>query len=132
MLVSASRSSSSKLGSFLVLPSSGRILLQVGWRLACLMLLGFISVTSTILSIVSIITLERDRVLYPPAVRERMVSKIAFGSCTAYDYSPQPVWVHGVIPSEPDAWIWSLSFLFKSSVLCLRKSSFSETYLPLV
>ncbi|KAL3684029.1 hypothetical protein R1sor_002051 [Riccia sorocarpa] len=79
---------------------------KVGWRLICLVVLGIISLTSTILSIVSIISLERDRVLYPPAVRERMVSKIAFGSCTAYDYSAQPVWVHGVIPSNPDAWIW--------------------------
>ncbi|BFI29582.1 hypothetical protein AXG93_3242s1330 [Marchantia polymorpha subsp. ruderalis] len=93
---------------------------KVGWRLACLMLLGFISVTSTILSIVSIITLERDRVLYPPAVRERMVSKIAFGSCTAYDYSPQPVWVHGVIPSEPDAWIWlgDMAYMDEPRVNC--------------
>lgn len=34
------------------------------------------------------------------------IKKIAFGSCTAYDLRPQRVWVDGVIPAAPDAWVW--------------------------
>lgn len=35
------------------------------------------------------------------------VSRIAFGSCTSYDaYTPQSVWTRGVIPYDPDVWIW--------------------------
>jgi hypothetical protein len=37
-----------------------------------------------------------------------LVSRIAFGSCTARTKMPQPIWEQAVIPSEPDAWIWSV------------------------
>ncbi|EFN59092.1 hypothetical protein CHLNCDRAFT_137864 [Chlorella variabilis] len=34
------------------------------------------------------------------------VSRIAFGSCSAYDIRNQSVWDQGVMPSQPDAWVW--------------------------
>ncbi|CAM6118223.1 unnamed protein product [Calypogeia fissa] len=94
---------------------------KVRWRFVGVMLVGVVSVVSTVLSIVSIVTLERSGVSLPArAPRERMVSKIAFGSCTAYDYSPQPIWVHGVIPSDPDAWIWvgDMAYMDEPRVNC--------------
>ncbi|GBF97189.1 hypothetical protein Rsub_10050 [Raphidocelis subcapitata] len=36
----------------------------------------------------------------------RPVRRLAFGSCTAYDLRPQLVWTSGVIPFNPDAWVW--------------------------
>jgi hypothetical protein len=45
-----------------------------------------------------------------PMLRHRkapgLVSRIAFGSCTARTKMPQPIWEQAVIPSEPDAWFW--------------------------
>ncbi|PSC67028.1 Clavaminate synthase isoform B, partial [Micractinium conductrix] len=41
--------------------------------------------------------------LWPPKKR---VSRVAFGSCTAHDVQAQPIWEEGIIPSEPDAWVW--------------------------
>ena len=38
--------------------------------------------------------------LHTPA----LVSRIAFGSCTAYDARYQEIWTEGIIPAEPDAW----------------------------
>jgi len=37
---------------------------------------------------------------------DKRVSRIAYGSCTSFHLYPQPVWTQGVIPSDPDAWIW--------------------------
>ena len=36
----------------------------------------------------------------------RPLKRVAFGSCTAYDARPQPVWTEGVVPAAPDAWVW--------------------------
>jgi hypothetical protein len=70
------------------------------------MLVGTASIVSTILSIVALMNTEEHTTNKLPAPEERTVHRIAFGSSTAYDYSPQPVWSHGIIPSDPDAWIW--------------------------
>eukprot|EP00882_Tetradesmus_deserticola_P026846 GHRQ01029657.1.p1 GENE.GHRQ01029657.1~~GHRQ01029657.1.p1 ORF type:complete len:181 (+),score=39.52 GHRQ01029657.1:553-1095(+) len=34
------------------------------------------------------------------------IKRVAFSSCTSYDLRPQPIWTEGVIPSNPDAWVW--------------------------
>jgi alkaline phosphatase D len=34
------------------------------------------------------------------------LSRIAFGSCSAYDIRNQSVWDQGVMPAQPDAWVW--------------------------
>lgn len=39
----------------------------------------------------------------PPSFRP--VQRIAFGSCTAHDLRPQPIW-NQVVAAKPDAWIW--------------------------
>ncbi|XP_024529117.1 uncharacterized protein LOC9650319 isoform X2 [Selaginella moellendorffii] len=48
------------------------------------------------------------------------VSRIAFGSSSSHDYSAQPVWVHGIIPSDPHAWIWlgNMAYLDEARVNC--------------
>jgi len=46
-----------------------------------------------------------------------IVSKIAFGSCTGYDYRPQHIWSAGVIPTEPDAWIWTGDFVYMDHIV---------------
>ena len=35
----------------------------------------------------------------------RPISRIAFGSCTAHDLRPQPIW-NTIVASQPDAWVW--------------------------
>ncbi|KAH9533048.1 hypothetical protein CY35_18G030200 [Sphagnum magellanicum] len=79
---------------------------KLRWRFVFLMLVGTASIVSTILSIVALMNTEDHTTNKLPAPEERTVHRIAFGSSTAYDYSPQPVWSHGIIPSDPDAWIW--------------------------
>eukprot|EP00249_Psilotum_nudum_P012012 c23529_g1_i1 orf=105-1763(+) len=70
------------------------------------------------ISIGSITILERKR--NANNKNQKLASKIAFGSSTSYDYRPQPVWVHGVIPSNPDAWIWlgDMAYMDKPRVNC--------------
>ncbi|XP_024536570.1 uncharacterized protein LOC112348404 [Selaginella moellendorffii] len=48
------------------------------------------------------------------------VSRIAFGSSSSHDYSAQPAWVHGIIPSDPHAWIWlgNMAYLDEARVNC--------------
>ncbi|KAL4859501.1 hypothetical protein ACK3TF_000601 [Chlorella vulgaris] len=41
--------------------------------------------------------------LWPP---KKLISRIGFGSCSAYDIRNQSIWEQGVIPSEPDMWLW--------------------------
>lgn len=41
--------------------------------------------------------------LWPP---KKVLSSLAFGSCSAYDVRQQPIWEQGIIPSQPDAWVW--------------------------
>ncbi|GBG77632.1 hypothetical protein CBR_g24078 [Chara braunii] len=54
-----------------------------------------------------------SRVFQPAAMPEgHIVSKVAFGSCTARVVVPQPIWAWGVIPSEPHAWIWNGDFSY--------------------
>ncbi|GFR47159.1 hypothetical protein Agub_g8850 [Astrephomene gubernaculifera] len=50
----------------------------------------------------------------------RPTRRIAFGSCTSYDLRPQPVWAEGVIPAQPDAWIWlgDMAYLDSSPISC--------------
>jgi hypothetical protein len=36
-----------------------------------------------------------------------LVSNIAFGSCTSYDLRKLDIWKTAIIPSAPDAWIWT-------------------------
>lgn len=45
------------------------------------------------------------------------IKKIAFGSCTAYDLRPQPIWTQGVIPAQPDAWVWLGDFAYMDDPL---------------
>ncbi|MEW5306897.1 MAG: hypothetical protein WDW36_009334 [Sanguina aurantia] len=61
--------------------------------------------------------------------RERAgVSRIAFGSCTAYDLRSQPVWTQGVIPSAPHAWIWlgDMAYTDTSDADCSLYPSFPQ------
>lgn len=44
--------------------------------------------------------------LHSIVVRHPLVSRIAFGSGTASEYGPQPIWQQAVIPTDPHAWIW--------------------------
>lgn len=48
------------------------------------------------------------------------VSRIAFGSDTSSDYRSQPIWVQGVIPSDPHAWIWAgdMAYMDKPRINC--------------
>jgi alkaline phosphatase D len=45
------------------------------------------------------------------------VSRIAFGSCAAYDARAQPIWEEGVIPSQPDAFVWLGDFYYADEAL---------------
>lgn len=63
--------------------------------------------------------------------RSGPISKIAFGSCTTYYRHPQSIWTQvrlhfsarwlkvfqGVIPSDPDMWIWLGDFAYFDSYL---------------
>lgn len=44
--------------------------------------------------------------------QRKIVSRVAFGSCTSRRPIEQPIWREGVIPSNPDAWIWCLHLFF--------------------
>ena len=35
------------------------------------------------------------------------VQSIAFGSCTSYDLREMNIWTDAIVPSKPDAWIWT-------------------------
>ncbi|CAG9466642.1 unnamed protein product [Pedinophyceae sp. YPF-701] len=50
----------------------------------------------------------------------RTVKRVAFGSCTAYDLRPQPIWDQ-IMRAEPDAWVWvgDFSYLDMPFVNCL-------------
>ncbi len=39
-------------------------------------------------------------------------SSIAFGSCTAYDLRELSIWDDAILPSQPDAWIWTGDFVY--------------------
>jgi hypothetical protein len=47
-----------------------------------------------------------DAVLEVDVVTKKIVSKVGFGSCTSRVAMEQPIWRHGVIPSDIEAWIW--------------------------
>lgn len=47
-----------------------------------------------------------DTVLEGDEVTRKIVSKVGFGSCTSRVAMEQPIWRHGVIPSDIEAWIW--------------------------
>eukprot|EP00210_Caulerpa_lentillifera_P006442 g6154.t1 len=49
--------------------------------------------------------------------RDHPISRIAFGSCSVYHRYPQTFWTTGVIPSQPDAWIWLGDFIYLDSGL---------------
>ncbi|CAN0040100.1 unnamed protein product, partial [Ascophyllum nodosum] len=51
------------------------------------------------------------------------VSKIAFGSCTTFSaLEEQPIWTQGIVPAEPDAWIWlgDMAYLDLPTVDCFH------------
>ncbi|GIL44626.1 hypothetical protein Vafri_2150 [Volvox africanus] len=54
------------------------------------------------------------------ANRFQPTRKVAFGSCSSYDLRPQPIWTEGVVPAQPDAWIWvgDMAYLDTSPVSC--------------
>lgn len=66
---------------------------------------------------------------------QQLVTRLAFGSCTGYDFRPQPIWAGGVIPfqvseardvpnlpvavcsasphtAQPDAWVWAGDMIY--------------------
>eukprot|EP00210_Caulerpa_lentillifera_P006441 g6153.t1 len=49
--------------------------------------------------------------------RDQPISRIALGSCVSYYRYPQTFWTTGVIPSEPDAWIWLGDFIYLDTAL---------------
>lgn len=49
---------------------------------------------------------DDDAVLEVDVVPKKIVSKVGFGSCTSRVAMEQPIWRHGVIPSDIEAWIW--------------------------
>lgn len=86
--------------------ASYKFIFQKSWKATFLVIIGILSLGSAVVSIWSVTILEGQRHQNARRVKDKTVSKIAFGSCTAYDYQAQPVWPGGVIPSEPDAWVW--------------------------
>eukprot|EP00200_Dunaliella_tertiolecta_P004176 CAMPEP_0202341118 /NCGR_PEP_ID=MMETSP1126-20121109/2261_1 /ASSEMBLY_ACC=CAM_ASM_000457 /TAXON_ID=3047 /ORGANISM="Dunaliella tertiolecta, Strain CCMP1320" /LENGTH=624 /DNA_ID=CAMNT_0048931911 /DNA_START=143 /DNA_END=2017 /DNA_ORIENTATION=- len=62
----------------------------------------------------------------PSSARE--VSRVAFGSCSAYDVRPQPIWENAIIPSAPDAWVWlgDFAYLDDTAVRCSATPSAPE------
>jgi len=48
------------------------------------------------------------------------ISRIAFGSCTSYDTREITIFETGIIPTEPDAWIWlgDIVYMDSSSINC--------------
>lgn len=79
---------------------------------------GVVALLSLTLSIGSIALLERTRSAVNS--KHKISTRVAFGSGTSFDYRSQPVWVHGVIPSKPDAWIWlgDMAYLDKPRINC--------------
>jgi len=60
------------------------------------------------------------------------ITKIAFGSCTAYDERPQPIWTEGVIPSAPHAWFWAgdMAYLDDPDVDCFQYPNAEQCSCP--
>ncbi|KAI5079699.1 hypothetical protein GOP47_0005178 [Adiantum capillus-veneris] len=81
--------------------------------------LGVIGLLSLMASIISIAVLEKTR-LGLNKDHLSHVSRIAFGSGTSVDYRSQPIWVQGVIPSNPNAWIWlgDMAYMDKPRINC--------------
>ena len=78
---------------------------KVAGRQTCLRIVGIMGLLSVIASLVSIAVLERARGTDEDKLLKR-TTRIAFGSGTSVDYRPQPIWVQGIMPSNPDVWIW--------------------------
>eukprot|EP01023_Acetabularia_acetabulum_P008625 TRINITY_DN1375_c0_g1_i4.p1 TRINITY_DN1375_c0_g1~~TRINITY_DN1375_c0_g1_i4.p1 ORF type:complete len:583 (-),score=83.82 TRINITY_DN1375_c0_g1_i4:129-1877(-) len=57
---------------------------------------------------------EMDRFQRP------MISRLAFGSCSAYDIRELPIFTEGIIKAEPQAWIWlgDMLYLDKPNFQC--------------
>lgn len=74
---------------------------------------------SLIASIVSIAILERTKASLAKD-KIRSTTRIAFGSGSSLDYRSQPIWIQGVIPSNPDAWIWlgDMAYMDKPRINC--------------
>ncbi|EFJ47581.1 hypothetical protein VOLCADRAFT_91850 [Volvox carteri f. nagariensis] len=96
---------------------------------------GFASCMSVILSIVAVVrsgqALQRqnapgsatptiDNATTQQNAQFQPTRKVAFGSCSAFDLRPQPIWTEGVIPAQPDAWIWvgDMAYLDTPPVSC--------------
>ncbi|MCO5569762.1 hypothetical protein L7F22_023477 [Adiantum nelumboides] len=81
--------------------------------------LGVMGLLSLMASIISIAVLEKTRVAVNKDHLSR-VSRIAFGSGTSLDYRSQPIWVQGIIPSNPNAWIWlgDMAYMDKPRINC--------------
>ncbi|MCO5609405.1 hypothetical protein L7F22_063631 [Adiantum nelumboides] len=81
--------------------------------------LGVMGLLSLMASIISIAVLEKTRVAVNKDHLSR-VSSIAFGSGTSLDYRSQPIWVQGIIPSNPNAWIWlgDMAYMDKPRINC--------------
>ncbi|KAJ7525401.1 hypothetical protein O6H91_17G049000 [Diphasiastrum complanatum] len=88
------------------------------WTLSSLLLLGSVLVVTTTLLIWSIFRIEGSS--ENGFTQEKPKARIAFGSSTSHDYSPQPIWVQGVIPSDPDVWIWlgDMAYMDEPRVNC--------------
>ncbi|WIA30967.1 hypothetical protein OEZ86_001015 [Tetradesmus obliquus] len=63
-----------------------------------------------------------------PAAAWPQIKRIAFSSCTSYDLRPQPIWTEGVIPSNPDAWVWlgDITYMDDPLLDCAQVPSFPE------
>jgi alkaline phosphatase D len=69
-------------------------------------MVGIMGLLSVIASVASIAVLERTRGSEERDRMPKQTTRIAFGSGTSVDYRPQPIWVQGIMPSNPDAFIW--------------------------
>lgn len=100
------------------------------WELKILRRVVFLGIVLSLVAIgLNIWTLSlKDNAIDSPGIvpgyeangrlrHSNIVSKIAFGSCTGYDYRPQPIWKSGVIPAEPDAWIWTGDFVYMDHIV---------------
>eukprot|EP00241_Pyramimonas_parkeae_P003592 CAMPEP_0114237380 /NCGR_PEP_ID=MMETSP0058-20121206/7357_1 /TAXON_ID=36894 /ORGANISM="Pyramimonas parkeae, CCMP726" /LENGTH=654 /DNA_ID=CAMNT_0001349413 /DNA_START=109 /DNA_END=2073 /DNA_ORIENTATION=+ len=103
------------LGSTLCTPQFTRVPVRVGALIA--IMAPLIALVVVIAYMVGAYASQRDDEATPGVAFG--INRIAFGSCTSYHHVSQ-VWVEGVIPSAPDAWIWmgDMSYMDDPNINC--------------
>ena len=78
------------------------------------LMLGSVSLLLAFLLVPRFFRPPHPRPSLPPSgsLSRSPLTKIAFGSCTSYHAEPQPIWLSGVLPFEPDQWLWLGDFAY--------------------